>query len=282
MKKQHLLYGIRNNKLVHISEVEKGIKCDCTCPACKGRLIAKKGNKVIHHFAHYNADECEYGYQTSLHLAAKEILLNAKEIFIPALFLKIPFSNRYPIKIVDTQMVKIDNVEVEKTQDNIIPDVIVYSLGRKFYVEIFVTHAIDEDKLKKIKKSKISTIEIDLSKIDREITDEELKHFILDDCEEKSWKYNVNTELWLEKFKMIADKKAISARGMAQHIDYCPVKMRTYRGKPYANFIDDCIYCEYYFGDYDNGILCTGSKMIATKEDYLNYIKNNNKNIIMD
>lgn len=114
MKKQHLLYGIRNNKLVHISEVEKGIKCDCTCPACKGRLIAKKGNKVIHHFAHYNADECEYGYQTSLHLAAKEILLNAKEIFIPALFLKIPFSNRYPIKIVDAQMVKIDNVEVEK------------------------------------------------------------------------------------------------------------------------------------------------------------------------
>lgn len=88
--------------------------------------------------------------------------------------------------------------------------------------------------------------------------------------------------MWLEKFKMIADKKAISARGMAQHIDYCPVKMRTYRGKPYANFIDDCIYCEYYFGDYDNGILCTGSKMIATKEDYLNYIKNNNKNIIMD
>lgn len=46
MKKQHLLYGIRNNKLVHISEVEKGIKCDCTCPACKGRLIAKKGIKL--------------------------------------------------------------------------------------------------------------------------------------------------------------------------------------------------------------------------------------------
>lgn len=265
--------------MVHISEVEKGIKCDCICPACNGRLIAKKGNKVIHHFAHYNTDECEYGYQTSLHLAAKEILLNAKEMFISALFLKFPFSNHYPIKIVDAQMVKIDNVEVEKIQDNIIPDVIVYSLGRKFYVEIFVTHAIDEDKLKKIKQSKVSTIEIDLSKIDREITHEDLKHFILENCEEKSWKYNVNTEIWLEKFKMIADKKAIITRRMAQHIDYCPIKMRTYKGKPYANFIDDCINCEYYVGDYDYGILCTGAKMIATKEDYLKYMKKNNSNI---
>ena len=277
MKKQHLQYGIKDNKLVHISEVEKGLECNCICPACKSKLIAKKENKVIHHFAHYNADECEYGYQTALHLAAKEILFNAKEMIIPSLFLKFPYTNRSSIKIFDEQRITIDNIELEKTYNDIVPDIVVYSHGSKFFVEIYVTHAIDDVKLEKIKNAKVSTLEIDLSKIERDITHEDLKHYLIDSCKEKYWKYNINTEIWMKRFKDIADKKTNISRGMAQHIDYCPINIRNYRGKSYANFIDDCLYCDYLVGNEIDGILCTGKKRISTKEDYINYMRENAK-----
>ena len=46
------------------------------------------------------------------------------------------------------------------------------------FIEIFVTHKIDEEKLNKIKSAGISTIEIDLSKMDREMTDTPVSKFL--------------------------------------------------------------------------------------------------------
>lgn len=74
MKTLNLTYALKDNSLVHISEVESGLQCGCKCPACGETLIARKGDKVIHHFAHKSTVECEFGYQTSLHLAAKKVI----------------------------------------------------------------------------------------------------------------------------------------------------------------------------------------------------------------
>ena len=38
--------------LAHVSEVENGLKCACTCPVCDGALIARQGKIKEHHFAH--------------------------------------------------------------------------------------------------------------------------------------------------------------------------------------------------------------------------------------
>ena len=74
MKNLNLVYALKDNIIVHISEVESGLRCGCKCPACIETLIARKGNKVLHHFAHKSTIECEFGYQTSLHLAAKRVI----------------------------------------------------------------------------------------------------------------------------------------------------------------------------------------------------------------
>ena len=59
-----LFYGVDSfGSIRHVGEVESGIACECTCPACGGRLIAKKGTKMIHHFAHAVGESCEYGYE---------------------------------------------------------------------------------------------------------------------------------------------------------------------------------------------------------------------------
>jgi len=56
-------------------------------------------------------------------------------------------------------------------------------------------------------------------------------------------------------------------RGLATHIDGCPISARIYKGKSYANFIDDCLDCEYLLalsenmGNFDHPdqfIICGG------------------------
>ena len=118
---------MKNGQLIHISSVESGLKCTCICPSCGEHLIAKKGNKVVHHFAHKPNSECAYGYQTSLHLLAKEILFECKEITIPEVMLDF---NKYggtykTIKIADSKRISLDKVVLEKKEGDVIPDIIV-------------------------------------------------------------------------------------------------------------------------------------------------------------
>ena len=73
-----LPFGLKNGQIVEINEVEKGLACNCICPSCGSPLIARKGQKKIHHFAHYKAD-CKAALETAIHLAAKKYYLKKKE-----------------------------------------------------------------------------------------------------------------------------------------------------------------------------------------------------------
>lgn len=88
-----------------------------------------------------------------------------------------------------------------------------------FFVEIFVTHCIDDVKLEKLKKANISTIEIDLSKKNETITTEELTELLLSNSNEKKWKYNVIAQSYLQKFYKVSDKRKLVSRGFAVHVD---------------------------------------------------------------
>ena len=45
-------YAERAGALILVAEVPSGLQADCFCPACKGPVVARKGPKVVHHFAH--------------------------------------------------------------------------------------------------------------------------------------------------------------------------------------------------------------------------------------
>ena len=96
MRFDHPIYAFRNGNIVGIDDdnVVSGLACNCICPQCGGRLVAKKGQKVIHHFAHHVKQDCTYGYQTSLHLLAKEILDEADEMYVPDISVKYENTNR--------------------------------------------------------------------------------------------------------------------------------------------------------------------------------------------
>ena len=80
-----LVYGIkRDGGTAHISEVVRGLRCDCRCPACDQVLVAKKGLKQLHHFAHYNKGiSCSHVAETNAHIWAKQVLEREKRLTIP-------------------------------------------------------------------------------------------------------------------------------------------------------------------------------------------------------
>lgn len=266
-----LLYGLKNGQLLHVSQVEKGLKCGCICPACKTKLVARKGTIKTHHFAHYRED-CPHSLETTLHMVAKEILQKAKKITIPPVQVKFD-SYKDPWVISKEQTIVFEEAKLKHRQNDIIPDVILYLKGTPLIVEIAVTHKIDENKLMKIKRMGISVLEISIP--DREITMEELQQLVVSDTENKKWIYNVRAEQILKKVLNSAERKDIVQRGFATHVDYCYIRARVWKGKPYANVIDDCINCEYCVDGHPmkGTVYCTARIGIKTYEDFLNYLK---------
>lgn len=229
-----LPFGLRDNKPIHISEIsdqEKGLKCNCICPQCGQRLIARLGNKKVRHFAHHN-ENCEKAFQTALHIFAKEVLKKNMRIRLPELklryntcyksiedFGKSPYElydydyfdeeayeNKLIVKECDLYF---DRISIEQRIDNIISDIVVYKNEVPLLIEVAVTHFIDEAKLKRIRELKISTIEIDLNiddidyyKFDRNV----IEKIIIEETKQKIWIYNRKEE---ETKKKILDENKI-------------------------------------------------------------------------
>lgn len=269
MHHHNLIYALKNGLAVSIDDVKSGLQCGCTCPACGEALVAKKGDVRMHHFAHKAGQECAYGYESSLHLAAKEILSKATSITLPAVYLSFPNSGKDRELLCPAKTIPIDSVDLERRFHDVVPDIVIHAGGKELFVEIYVTHAIDTAKLAKLKQMRISTIEIDLSKREKSLTYQELGDILLGDSEEKSWKYNALADHWLQRFYRAADRRAIVSHGLALHINNCPLRMRTWRGKPYANYIDDCFYCAYCISsEHQGSILCSGKSLIAKVKDF--------------
>ena len=89
-----LIYALKDGNIVSIDDVPSGKECGCVCPACGDELIARKGQKRMHHFAHRSNEDCEYGYESSLYLAAKDILSRSEKMVIPPIYVKFPQSGK--------------------------------------------------------------------------------------------------------------------------------------------------------------------------------------------
>lgn len=233
----------KDGKIVYIEDAENGLKCDCYCPECGEPLVAKNnGKKKEHHFAHFRSVECEHGYQSALHYMAKDVFLEMKEF----VFLK----NGAPIKY------RIDDVALEKAVDAIIPDILVTCDGKTFIVEIFVTHAVDDEKKEKIRNLKLSALEIDLSRFRHVILDKEALKSEVSNAENFSWVYDADVDL-------IEDKKNVLRQfGLKIPIDVgqsvqCPFLWnQSNRFQQYVplSFCKKCPHC--YFDGKNNYISC--------------------------
>ena len=200
---ENLLYALKDNKLVSIDEVERGLVCGCVCPACKKDLIAKKGNIKIHHFAHVSSCVCEHAYETSLHLLAKKIFEDVKTFLLPDVF----WGRKKRFVFEKQRNIQIKSVQLEYYLSDVRPDIFIEDVnGEKYCIEIFVTHSVDKNKCKKFKEKGLNAIEIDLSNIKRLLNENELKEIIVNNVDLKNWLYNKNLEEGKDQYAIPIEK----------------------------------------------------------------------------
>lgn len=77
---------IDTGQIVSIDEVVRGLACNCKCPSCDGRLVARKADVNAHHFAHHTASKevCQYAFYTSIRLMLLSRLDDIKLLNTPA------------------------------------------------------------------------------------------------------------------------------------------------------------------------------------------------------
>jgi hypothetical protein len=74
----------RGGAVVHVSQVTRGLDCGCICFRCGGVLVARKGVRREHHFAHYGDSDCSGAAESLLHRLAKDLLSNATALALPS------------------------------------------------------------------------------------------------------------------------------------------------------------------------------------------------------
>jgi hypothetical protein len=270
-----MTYALKANELIHISDVEHGLKCGCSCPACNARLIARKGSIKEHHFAHAQGEDCKRGIESMLHIMAKSILEKENRISVPAvhvltkyidgsLFMELHDSHldtyhQYVQSqeqfLSEAMIIEFEQAVLEQRVDEFIPDIALYTGNQCLLVEIRVSHGIDEIKLQRIRNAGISLLEVDLSAYKNAITERELKDVLVSNSEKKKWIYNRMAEhykyVWLnlcDKVTPVArtySKGKYSSHRTVYQIDDCPQNSRTFNGKSYANVQADCFRCKF-------------------------------------
>ncbi|RWH69235.1 MAG: hypothetical protein EOQ86_31565 [Mesorhizobium sp.] len=188
-----LVYGKRTDgTLAHISDVVRGLACQCICPACEGQLVARtKADFRVPHFAHNGGEACGGGPETALHLLAKEVFRSNPMLLLPE---RLALDKQQREFMLPAQEVATEFLRMEYTdRERIIPDLYVRALGHELFVEVAVTHFCEAVKVEHLRKHGIPAIEIDLSKLPRDSTREIIAEAVLRSAK-RQWLYHPNID----------------------------------------------------------------------------------------
>lgn len=201
-----------------VDEVGRGLACECVCPACGERVLARQGEVREWHFAHASGADCAAGAESALHLAAKQVLLESGGMVLPAISvyesMTLP-DGRTGCGTASRNEVWVDfsSVQVEQPVGTIKPDVVAV-LGRTMlFVEIAVTHFIDADKQAVIDQLGVPTVEVDLSEFVREkLGWDDVRNIVVDGVAQKHWRHVLDYKVLVEAAKQAALSEALAQR----------------------------------------------------------------------
>lgn len=203
-------YALRaDGSLIHIQALnndEFGIKCNCFCPECGGKLVARRGTKRIPHFAHLNGDvnvcKCCGGFESSLHKLVKDVMQKGCTISFPGIEMDVcnkGFSDprigslKQPVYYIvkdgklDCTTHVLDSFAFDPVSKGFIvrtehrygehneevrADVSLENSSTVLLIEIYVRHKVPNDKIERIKELGYSAIEFDFSHFQFSFEDE--------------------------------------------------------------------------------------------------------------
>ena len=196
----------KNNQLVHIDAVENGSACNCYCPICNKPLFAKNGGEIReHHFAHYHETDCGNNDETTLHLLAKEIIMEEQCIMLP------PSDDKdYP-----SGLVKLHNLKKEQWDNvyGIRPDIDgIMENGERLIIEFFVSHKVQPKKIDTIVNNNLKCIEIYLNffKMDKS----SIREFLVNSDNNRKWVTNTIDSIKGDGFGISSERNPLHEKAI--------------------------------------------------------------------
>jgi len=172
---QSLRYALSHGNLVHVSQVASG-KGDGSlrCPECGEVMLARKGTKRAHHFAHLSSVSISgCGIESAAHLKAKEVIIeagwvNGRRIVDYWTFRDFPFEGGWQVELFPAGKIFFPSAEPEVSVGSRRVDVMAFGttdskdaiVGPQMAIEICATHKVDESKQSDLKDLDIPTLEI--------------------------------------------------------------------------------------------------------------------------
>ncbi len=210
-------YGLKDGRLTHISEVSRGLDCQCACVICHQALIAKKGRKRLHHFAHKVESNCEGASESALHMLSKELISEMTWMEIPPYHFSMTRRKKSGLLVSHNQQVAnggrvmISSVKLESYEKGFIADVLLDCFDKHLIVEIAVTHKVDRQKLRHIRRRDIPAIEIRLDTRDALLPRDELRALLQNGHEIKHWLFHPRQrpaeKVFIRKFRNHLNRK---------------------------------------------------------------------------
>lgn len=186
-------FGRKDGRMLAPADVESGLACGCTCPGCGAILIAKKGTHMVWHFAHYSAKASVSCVESTIHAAAKQVLLEANWLKVPVKYVEAKGAPPYHYRCAKSvqlgfeRIIRFERTDEEVWEEGVRPDVVGYRDGRRMLIEMYFRHQVDEVKLGKLREKGLPVLEIDLSDLDVNEGFDAVRQRVLSDTVYKQW-----------------------------------------------------------------------------------------------
>jgi hypothetical protein len=181
-------YGVKEDRFVHISEVDSGLMCGCVCPVSGHTLVAKKGQKNVDHFS-LAAGGDGASLESYFHRLAKQVLEDHGKITLPASTLY--HYNSVDFVVAEERKYDVTEVLTEKKikGTNFIADNIISIGKQQIVIEWHFTHPCEKEKTQALRELQIPCVEINIGELDPTMPPEELAEWILHNAPRK-WIYD--------------------------------------------------------------------------------------------
>ena len=197
-------FGQRSDgRLVEVSQVDRGLACNCHCPACGERLLAKKGELNVQLFSHLPGSDCATGAETAIHLAAKQLVAEKRWLALPPLEVRVmltdPECGLFAVSEVFGRNAAwhFDRVALELAMGAVRPDAVGFIGDAGSGVEIRVTHEVDSEKQAHLARLGLPSIEVDLAALVGKVrTFEALEAAVITGVENKRWLFHPRRAEW--------------------------------------------------------------------------------------
>jgi hypothetical protein len=229
-------FGLKAGRMWAPKQVPPGKACGCVCAACQAPLAAKAANSHRRrpHFAHLGASDCRTGYETALHLKAKQLIADRLVLRLPAWdgeegMPNPPFAfdiagGRLDGRWVDfpSRVTTLSSASIEPFRGDYTPDVVGTDAEGELLIEIRVSHAVDDLKRRRIQSEGGQLIEIDLSKLtpDQASDEEALAHWVLEAPSNRVWlSCPAATEDWRASHRDLKEEFVARNRRIAEQCE---------------------------------------------------------------